>query len=65
MAVEAMNAGALDFIEKPFEDTVISRGNREASEHLVVPQADADEANHIRARLQTLSERENARCYRL
>ncbi|MQW36843.1 hypothetical protein GHK53_29800 [Sinorhizobium meliloti] len=29
-----------------------------ASEHLVVPEADADEANDIRARLQTLSERE-------
>lgn len=58
MAVEAMKAGAVDFIEKPFEDTVIIEAIERASEHLVAPEADADEANDIRARLQTLSERE-------
>lgn len=58
MAVEAMKAGAVDFIEKPFEDTVIIEAIERASEHLVASQADADEANDIRARLQTLSERE-------
>ncbi len=58
MAVEAMKAGAVDFIEKPFEDTVIIEAIERASEHLVFPKADADEANHIRPRLQTLSERE-------
>ena len=58
MAVEAKKAGAVDFIEKPFEDTVINEAIERASEHLVVPEADADEANGIRARLQTLSERE-------
>ncbi|PST20610.1 DNA-binding response regulator [Mesorhizobium plurifarium] len=58
MAVEAMKAGAVDFIEKPFEDTVIIEAIERASEHLVVPEADADEASEIRARLQTLSERE-------
>lgn len=58
MAVEAMKAGAVDFIEKPFEDTVIIEAIERASEHLVASEADADEANDIRARLQTLSERE-------
>ncbi|RVE81990.1 DNA-binding response regulator [Sinorhizobium meliloti] len=53
-----MKAGAVDFIEKRFEDAVIIEAIERASEHLVVPQADADEANHIRPRLQTLSERE-------
>ncbi|ASJ61558.1 response regulator transcription factor (plasmid) [Sinorhizobium meliloti] len=58
MVVEAKKAGAVDFIEKPFENTVIIEVIERASEHLVVPQADADEVNDIRARLQTLSERE-------
>ncbi|MHC2357575.1 two-component system response regulator FixJ [Sinorhizobium meliloti] len=58
MAVEAMKIGAVDFIEKPFEDTVIIEAIERASEHLVAPQADADEARDSRARLQTLSERE-------
>ncbi|ATA95288.1 helix-turn-helix transcriptional regulator (plasmid) [Sinorhizobium meliloti] len=58
MAVGAKKAGAVDFIEKPFEDTVIIEAIERASERLVVPEADADEANGIRARLQTLSERE-------
>lgn len=58
MAVEAMKAGAVDFIEKPFEDTVIIEAIERASEHLVAAEADVDEANHIRARLQTLSDRE-------
>ncbi|RVE95815.1 response regulator FixJ [Sinorhizobium meliloti] len=58
MAVEAMKAGAVDFIEKPFEDTVIIEAIEKASLQLVAPQADVDEANDIRARLQMLSERE-------
>ncbi|RVG55868.1 response regulator FixJ [Sinorhizobium meliloti] len=58
MAVEAMKAGAVDFIEKPFEDTVIIEAIERASEHLVAAEADVDDANDIRARLQTLSERE-------
>ncbi|MFQ6186692.1 LuxR C-terminal-related transcriptional regulator, partial [Sinorhizobium meliloti] len=58
MAVEAMKAGAVDFIEKPFEDTVIIEAIERASEHLVAAEADVDETNDIRARLQTLSERE-------
>ncbi|MEY9163563.1 two-component system response regulator FixJ [Sinorhizobium fredii] len=58
MAVEAMKAGAIDFIEKPFEDSVIVEAIERASEHLVVPEADAEEIVDIQARLQTLSERE-------
>jgi two-component system, LuxR family, response regulator FixJ len=58
MAVEAMKAGAVDFIEKPFEDSVIVEAIERASEHLVVPEADAEEIVDIQARLQTLSERE-------
>jgi len=58
MAVEAMKAGAVDFIEKPFEDSVIIEAIERASAHLVVPDADADEVNDIQARLETLSERE-------
>lgn len=58
MAVEAKKAGAVDFIVKPFEDTVIIEAIERASEHLVAAEADVDDANDIRARLQTLSERE-------
>lgn len=58
MAVEAMKAGAVDFIEKPFDDSVIIEAIERASAHLVVPDADADEVNDIQARLETLSERE-------
>ncbi|MCO5965874.1 response regulator FixJ [Sinorhizobium meliloti] len=58
MAVEAMKAGAVDFIEKPFEDSVIIEAIERASEHLVVPEADAEEVVDIQARLQTLSGRE-------
>ncbi|CCM80338.1 two-component system response regulator [Rhizobium altiplani] len=58
MAVEAMKAGAVDFIEKPFEDDVIIEAIERASEHLIVPGANADEITDIQTRLQTLSERE-------
>ncbi|MDK1492542.1 response regulator FixJ [Sinorhizobium sp. 7-81] len=58
MAVEAMKAGALDFIEKPFEDFVIIEAIERASEQLSVPEADVDEIRDIQERLHTLSERE-------
>ncbi|PDT36667.1 MULTISPECIES: response regulator FixJ [Sinorhizobium] len=57
MAVEAMRAGALDFIEKPFEDSLIVEAIERASGHLTVP-AVADEITDIQARLDTLSPRE-------
>ncbi len=58
MAVEAMKAGAVDFIEKPFEDSVIIAAIERASQHLVGPGADVDEVSDVQARLETLSERE-------
>ncbi|MCZ4088959.1 response regulator FixJ [Sinorhizobium psoraleae] len=58
MAVEAMKAGALDFIEKPFEDSVIIEAIERASEQLNVPEADVDEIRAVQERLHTLSERE-------
>ncbi|WP_081159459.1 response regulator FixJ [Ensifer aridi] len=57
MAVDAMKAGAVDFIEKPFEDSVIIEAIERASAHLMVSQ-DADAVSDIQARLETLSERE-------
>ncbi|WP_085032644.1 response regulator FixJ [Ensifer aridi] len=57
MAVDAMKAGAVDFIEKPFDDSVIIEAIERASAHLMVSQ-DADAVSDIQARLETLSERE-------
>jgi two-component system response regulator FixJ len=58
MAVEAMKAGAVDFIEKPFEDTVIIDAIQRAAEHLAQTPAETDDAAEVAARLQNLSDRE-------
>lgn len=58
MAVAAMKAGALDFIEKPFEDTVLIEAITRAAERLVGAPAPADDAATVQARLQQLTERE-------
>ncbi|MGY5809864.1 response regulator FixJ [Rhizobium sp. LEGMi198b] len=58
MAVEAMKAGAVDFIEKPCQDAVIIEAIERASDHLHVFDTNADEILAIQARVQTLSERE-------
>jgi len=58
MAVEAMKAGAIDFIEKPFDETVIVEAIRRASERLGDIDTGADTAAEIKSRLETLSERE-------
>jgi two-component system response regulator FixJ len=58
MAVEAMKAGAIDFIEKPFEDEVLIEAIRRAAEQLSEKPADIDEVGAIQARLEQLSERE-------
>lgn len=58
MAVEAMKAGAVDFIEKPFDETVIVEAIRRASERLGDADAGTEKAEEIRGRLETLSERE-------
>lgn len=57
MAVEAMKAGALDFIEKPFEDEVLFEAIKRAAAELSKSAAGAD-VSVINARLSLLSERE-------
>lgn len=57
MAVAAMKAGAIDFIEKPFEDQVLVNAIKRAADRLDKPEA-VDDAATLRARLDHLSERE-------
>lgn len=57
MAVEAMRAGALDFIEKPFEKTVLIESIKNAASELSKTAAGVD-VSVINARLGLLSERE-------
>jgi two-component system response regulator FixJ len=57
MAVEAMKAGAIDFIEKPFTDEVLIAAIRRAARDL--GDAGGDDVERIRLRLAELTEREN------
>jgi len=58
MAVAAMKAGALDFIEKPFEDDVLIEAIKRAAERISdMPDGETDLAT-IRARIGQLTERE-------
>ena len=58
MAVEAMKAGAIDFLEKPFEDEVIVGAVGRAMEMLEKRPGLRDDVGEIRERLGQLSERE-------
>ncbi len=58
MAVEAMKAGALDFIEKPFEDEVLIEALEHAVQTHASKPAGAEELAVVQARLNQLSERE-------
>jgi two-component system response regulator FixJ len=58
MAVEAMKAGALDFLEKPFEDEVIIGAVSRAIEALEARPDVSHDVAGIRERLAQLSERE-------
>jgi two-component system response regulator FixJ len=58
MAVEAMKAGAVDFIEKPFEDTVIIEAIQRAAENLAERSMEVDDMTDVLSRLQSLSDRE-------
>jgi two-component system, LuxR family, response regulator FixJ len=55
LAVEAMKAGAVDFIEKPFEQEAILNAVKRALQH---GNDDNGDGNIVAARLATLSERE-------
>jgi two-component system response regulator FixJ len=58
LAVEAMRGGAVDFIEKPFDDALIIRAVRNALESGTAQQERKEERAAIATRLATLSNRE-------
>jgi two-component system response regulator FixJ len=58
LAVEAMKAGALDFIEKPFDDEVLIAAIKRAAATLDAPADDRQDFASIHSRLALLTERE-------
>ncbi len=59
MAVAAMKAGAVDFIEKPFEDEVLIDAIKRAAERLDGAPGQVHDADEVRSRLRQLTEREH------
>lgn len=58
MAVEAMRAGAVDFIEKPFDDNLIIDAIHRAAEGLKSAGSEEEDINAVKMRIDNLSERE-------
>lgn len=58
MAVKAMKAGALDFIEKPFNEDVIMEGIAKALAHNSAERQRVDEVGQTLARIEALTPRE-------
>lgn len=58
LAVEAMKAGAVDFIEKPFDDEVLLAAIRTALAQRNSAREHGSQLDEIRARMKLLSERE-------
>jgi len=58
LAVEAMRAGVIDFIEKPFDDEVLLRSIRMALDSCAETDAQAQERKRFEEMLATLSPRE-------
>lgn len=59
LAVEAMKAGAVDFIEKPFDDDLLLSAIKVALSRFAEAGQKEAEAAQIQAKLQSLSPREN------
>ena len=58
MAVEAMKAGALDFIEKPFEDEILIEAIKKAVTRLADRPRETDDLEAVQSKLSQLTDRE-------
>lgn len=63
MAVAAMKAGAVDFIEKPFEDEILISSVKRAANRLDKIAGSVEDVVALRSRLNTLSDRERQVLY--